>query len=196
MPVTQGNQGQRNQDQHTQDQHTQDQRNQDQRNQDPRANSPYVPNAGGVPRANPAAPVQGVQRPVNPQTGNPQVNQNPPANNTISNIRNLWPPEFSQRAGRCSRQFQQQNGPTRTRIITDGSSSKTGSRWRRACNRMAGLLRLRKAPRSRHGPTTSTQQPATKLSATAAAQSAAAKGRLHRRTGRTYDRLNPIGTRM
>ena len=35
---------------------------------------------GGVPRANPVAPVQGVQRPLNPQPGNPQANPNPPAN--------------------------------------------------------------------------------------------------------------------
>ncbi len=48
-------------------------------NQDQRPNAPYVPNPGSVPRAN---PVQGVQHPVNSQPGNPQVNQNPPANNT------------------------------------------------------------------------------------------------------------------
>ena len=40
-------------------------------------NSPYP---GGAPRANPVAPVQSVQRPFNPEPGNPHVNQNPPAN--------------------------------------------------------------------------------------------------------------------
>ena len=50
--------------------------------QDQQPNAPYVPNPGSAPRANPVAPVQGVQRPLNPQPGNPQVNQNTPANGT------------------------------------------------------------------------------------------------------------------
>ncbi|WP_348262835.1 hypothetical protein P8935_23965 [Telmatobacter sp. DSM 110680] len=49
--------------------------------QDQRPNAPNSPYPGGAPRANPVAPVQGTQRPINPQLGNPQVNQNPPANN-------------------------------------------------------------------------------------------------------------------
>ncbi len=51
-------------------------------NQDQRPNAPYVPNPGSVPRANPVAPVQGFQHPLNPNPGNPQVNQNPPGSNT------------------------------------------------------------------------------------------------------------------
>ncbi len=46
--------------------------------QQDRNNAPNTPYPGGAPRAN---PVQGVQRPVSPQHGSPQVNQNPPANN-------------------------------------------------------------------------------------------------------------------
>jgi hypothetical protein len=53
-------------------------------NQDQRPNTPYN---GGAPRANPAAPVQEIQRPINSQPGNPQVNQNPPANKTYQQQR-------------------------------------------------------------------------------------------------------------
>ena len=63
-------------------------------NRDQRPNAPNTPASpntpvypGGAPRANPAAPVQGIQRPINPQSGNPQVNQNPPANNTNQQLR-------------------------------------------------------------------------------------------------------------
>jgi len=45
-----------------------------QSNQDQRPDAPYP---GGAPRANPVAPVQGIQRPINPQ-----ANTNPAANNT------------------------------------------------------------------------------------------------------------------
>lgn len=48
-----------------------------QSNQEQRPNSPNLTNPGGAPRANPVGPVQGIQRPLNPQ-----LNQNPPANNT------------------------------------------------------------------------------------------------------------------
>ncbi|MGA8087685.1 MAG: DUF6600 domain-containing protein [Terracidiphilus sp.] len=41
-----------------------------------RTGSPNNGNTGGAPRANPVAPVQGIQRPMNPQ-----LNQNPPPNN-------------------------------------------------------------------------------------------------------------------
>jgi Family of unknown function (DUF6600) len=49
-------------------------------NQNQRPDAPNSPYPGGAPRANPVAPVQSVQRPFNPEPGNPHVNQNPPAN--------------------------------------------------------------------------------------------------------------------
>ena len=50
-------------------------------NQEQRPNSPNQTYPGGVPRANPAGPVQGIQRPGNPQVNpNPQGNPNSPAN--------------------------------------------------------------------------------------------------------------------
>jgi hypothetical protein len=45
-------------------------------NHEQRPNSPDHANPGGAPHANPVAPVQGIQRPLNPQ-----ANPNPPANN-------------------------------------------------------------------------------------------------------------------
>ena len=63
-------------------------------NQFQRPNAPYTPNQGGVPRANPVAPVQGNSRGLNPLVGNP-----PPGN----------PPTNTQQPGRPN--YQQPNQP-------------------------------------------------------------------------------------